>query len=252
MTYAQRVRSCLLGSRDEVEKLREIKMDLPKIEEIEYEMEEINRDLSRTYPNVLFFKDKHRELRNVLLWYSYTNACLPYCQSFSFLCFVLYKIFYDDDPSHAMIDTYYAMHKLLLVVRPTLPVSAKDEGPLEYLERLERLIFNTLVSYDKKLYNVIKNSEILRHLLIQGFSSFYLNWFGIEEGKRLIHFIVDRDVKIIFKRLVMILISFLMVNRNYFLNFSELTCMDFMSRRHGLFNFESLFWQVNLLSSDST
>jgi hypothetical protein len=251
MADASRWRGCLLGTVAQVEKLRSVKLSLPNIDEIENELEEINRDLRRTYPLISFFRQREKELRNILLWYSYTNVCVSYCQSFSYLSFILYKVFYEEDPAHAMIDVYYAMHKLLLVVRPLLPKNHKDATPLTYLSRLEELIFNQLVFHDKELFDAIKNTFLLKHLLLQGFSSFFLNWFSCSDGVRLIDYIIDNDVRVIFRRMVLFTVSFLMVNREYFLNFDELTCMDFVSRKN-MFKFDSIFYKLSLLNLSNT
>lgn len=251
MVEATRWRVHLLGTKREVEKLRLVEMTVPRIEEIAYELEEINKDLPRTYPSVLFFRKKRKELRNILLWYSYTNVCVSYCQSFSYLTYVLYHVYFHDDSHHAMVDTYYSMHKLILVVRPMLPKHKDDEGPLMYMERLENLILNELNSYDKRLFQSVKKNQVLRHLIIQGFSSFYLNWFSFQNGKRLLNFFINKDSKVIFHRMIMFMVSFFIVNREYFIHFDELTCMDFISRKH-LFRFDSVFYQVNLLNYRST
>ena len=251
MVDATRWRACLLGTVTGVENLRSVKLSLPNIDEIRTELEEINRDLRRTYPLIPFFREREKELRNILLWYSYANVCVSYCQSFSYLTFVLYKVFYDDDPTHAMIDSYYAMHKLLLVVRPLLPKNQYDTTPLTYLSRLEKLIFNQLVFHDKELFDVIKNTFLLKHLLLQGFSSFFLNWFSHSDGERLINYIIDKDVRITFRRMILFTLSFLMVNREYFLHFDELTCMDFVSRKH-MFKFDSIFYKSTLLNQSNT
>ena len=191
------------------------------------------------------------EVRNILLWYSYTNVCVSYCQSFSYLTYVLYHVYFHDDAFHAMVDTYYSMHKLILVVRPLLPKHKDDEGPLLYMERLENLILNELNCYDKRLFDSVKKNQVLRHLILQGFSSFYLNWFSFKNGKRLLNFFISKDSKVIFHRMIMFMVSFFIVNREYFIHFDELTCMDFISRKH-LFRFDSLFYQVSLLNSRST
>ena len=81
---------------------------------------------------------------------------MSYCQSFSYLTYVLYHVYFHDDAFHAMVDTYYSMHKLILVVRPLLPKHKHDEGPLLYMERLENLILNELNFYDKRLFDSVK------------------------------------------------------------------------------------------------
>ena len=102
--YAHTWRHSLLGTSRDIYQLRTIKLTTPNIEELP--LDEINRDLERTFPYDSFFPNHVEKIRNVLLWYAYTNTAVPYCQCFSFLSFVMYKTFYQNDKRHAMIDSY--------------------------------------------------------------------------------------------------------------------------------------------------
>ena len=109
---AHRWRRCLLGTNEDVYRLRTIKLTTPIMESLP--VDEIDRDLKRTFPLDEFFTKHTDEIRNVLLWYAWTNPSVGYCQCFSFIAFIMFKVFYENDPPHAMIDNT-EMHLLRLL-----------------------------------------------------------------------------------------------------------------------------------------
>ena len=135
----------LLGSSTDIYNLRTIKLSMPNIEELP--SGEISRDLGRTFPEETFFQKHIEKIRNVLLWYAHTNTAVPYCQCFAFLAFVLHKNFYENDNRHAMIDTYYSMHRMILIIKPLLPKTPTDGHPLKFAKTLESVILLDIIIF---------------------------------------------------------------------------------------------------------
>lgn len=242
-------RECLMGSKENIRSLREMMLTEPDISQLSTEISEINRDLDRTFPqdDKIFDSNAKKRIRNVLLWYSWSNPGLSYCQSYSFIAFVLYHVFNTDDAKHSMIDTYYSLYRLLLCVRPALPKSSVDDGPLQFYKHLENHLLVLLINEDRELYTCVKDTMILQHILLRGFSTYCLNWFVLEDCIRLMNFVVDNKVERIFQKLMIFLVSFLVVNRGYFIHFSEMTCLEFIAEKH-LFCFDQIYWKAVLIN----
>lgn len=247
--YAKHWRKCLMGSTENIKSLREMTLSTPDITQLHLELSEINRDLNRTFPqdNKIFDSKAKKRIRNVLLWYSWSNPGLSYCQSYSFIAFVLYYVFNTDDAKHSMIDTYYSLYRLLLCVRPALPKSSTDPEPLQFYKHLENHLLVLLIHEDRELYTSVKDTMILQHILLRGFSTYCLNWFMLEDCVRLMNFVVDSKVERIFQKLMIFLVSFLVVNRGYFIHFSEMTCLEFIAEKH-LFCFDQIYWKAVLIN----
>lgn len=242
--YGNRWRNCLLGDSDAIFQLRTIKLDNPKIEDLP--VEEIDRDLNRTFPKEPFFTDNIEKIRNVLLWYAYTNPSVPYCQCFSYLCFILYKCFYENDKKHCMIDSFYCMHKMVLLLKPLLPKTVNDEGPLKFAQTLESVILLDTMKYDRKLFVRLKGSPIIKFIIFSGFSCYYLNWFNSNDGTMLLNYIIDTKASNMFQRLLNFTVAFLLVNKSMFFGFDDEICLEMLHEKH-LINFYSILWKAKSL-----
>ena len=209
-------------------------------------VDEIDRDLKRTYPLELFFTTEIDKIRNVLLWYAYTNTAVPYCQCFSFISFELYRCFYEGDKRHAMIDTYYALHKIILLIKPLLPMSARDNGPLKFAGVLRSVILLDVMKHDRRLYNRLKNTDIIKFVIFSGFSSLYLNWFSSQNGVILLDYIINEKASTMFQRILNFTVAFFLVNSPMFLAFTDDRCLEVMHEKE-LFNFYSILWKAKNL-----
>ena len=243
--YAHAWRRLLLGSPRDIYDLRTIKLPTPNIDELP--VEEINRDLRRTFPSDPFFNQHIEKIRNVLLWYAYTNTAVPYCQCFSFLTFVMYKIFYQNDNRHAMIDTYYCMHRLILLLKPLLPKSSKDPRPIGFAQTLESVILLDIMKEDRKLYIRLKGSPIIKIVIFNGFSSYYLNWFTSDDGALLLNYIIDKKASVMFQRLLNFTVAFFLVQKPLFMDFEDDKCLELINEKQ-IINFYSVLWRAKTLS----
>jgi len=242
--YAHAWRHSLLGTANDIYQLRTIKLTTPDIDELP--LEEINRDLQRTFPGDPFFADHIEKIRNTLLWYAYTNTAVPYCQCFSFLSFVMYKAFYHNDERHAMIDTYYCMHKMILVIKPLLPKLSKDSGPLTFAQTLESVILLDIMKEDRKLYLRLKGTPIVKIVIFNGVSCYFLNWFKCEHGAVLLNYIIDRKASTMFQRLLNFTVAFFLVHKSLFMGFGDEKCMELLHEKE-IINFYSVLWKSKSL-----
>ncbi len=243
--HAHTWRKMLLGSSTDIFNLRTIKLTMPNVEELP--AEEINRDLGRTFPEETFFVKHTNKIRNVLLWYAHTNTAVPYCQCFTFLAFVMYKHFYENDKRHAMIDTYYSMHRMILIIKPLLPKSANDGYPLKFAQTLESVILLDVMREDRLLYDRLKDSVIIKMVILNGFSCYYLNWFSSDYGAVLLTFIIEKKSSMMFQRLLNFTVAFFLVHKSIFLGFTDDRCLEMLHEKE-LVNFYATLWKAKSLA----
>lgn len=242
--HAHTWRKMLLGSSTDIYNLRTIKLTIPNIDELP--AEEINRDLHRTFPGETFFLKHIDKIRNVLLWYAHTNTAVPYCQSFAFLAFVMYKHYYENDKRHAMIDTYYSMHRMILIIKPLLPKTPSDDYPLKFAQTLESVILLDLMREDRTLYNRLKGSPIIKIVIFSGFSCFYLNWFCSDHGAVLLTFLVNNKSSMMFQRLLNFTVAFFLVHKSLFMGFTDDRCLAMLHEKE-IVNFYATLWKAKSL-----
>lgn len=223
---AAKCRLCLLGTHKEVTLLRNVALSEPDISDLP--CDEIDRDLKRTFPTEIWFTDHIRQIRNVLLWYSWTNPACGYCQSYTYITFVLYKILCSKSKRHAMIDTYYCLHKLNLLIKPLLPKDSKDSKPLSFTTTLRCLILLEMSQIDRELYIHLRENNIVEMTIIKGLPCLFLNWYTLDEDIKLLEYIVDRQSSVMFKRLMNFLLAFFVVNRELFIYFSYEKTLEIM------------------------
>lgn len=240
-------RHILLGSTNDIRELREIHMSDPDVDCLP--VDEIDRDLTRTFPNTEFFTQHINDLRNILLWYAWTNQGYGYCQNFSFLSFVVYKVMHASDPNHAMIDTYYCMHRLVLIIKPMLPMSSQDDAPLHFIDCLRSVVVLDIMSLDYELFEHLKGREVVKYIIMKGFSTMFLNWFCLDECVHLLDFVIDEKNSTMFQRLISFLTAFLLVNREYFLHFDDAKVLELMTEKQLYVKFWAILMQARALES---
>lgn len=241
---SHRWRKCLLGTTNDIYQLRTIKLSIPLLEDLP--VVEIDRDLTRTFPLEMFYTNHIDKIRNVLLWYAWTNPSLPYCQCFSFLAFVMYGCFHQGDKRHAMIDTYYAIHKMILLIKPLLPISANDTRPLEFAGILRSVILLDIMKYDRQLYNRLRNSIVIKYVIFSGFSAFYLNWFDSASGITLLDYIINEKSSVMFQRLLKFTVAFFLVQKPMFMGLEDDQCLELLHEKE-MINFYSILWKAKSL-----
>ena len=242
---AHRWRRCLLGTNEDVYRLRTIKLTTPIMESLP--VDEIDRDLKRTFPLDDFFTKHIDEIRNVLLWYAWTNPSVSYCQCFSFIAFIMFKVFYENDPRHAMIDTYYALHKIILLIKPLIPKHSKDVRPLGFVKTLRSSILLDIMSCDRALYHRLKNTEIINYMILSGVPSLYLNWFTSKESTVLLDYIITDNASTMFRRIMNFLVARVLVHKSIFLSFDDDRCLEILSSR-SMINFWAILWKARALN----
>lgn len=242
--YGHTFRRRLLGSNRDIFSLRSIRLPAP-VTKSDVE-DEIIRDLKRTYPREEFFEDHLDKIKNVLLWYSWTNKCRGYCQCYSFIAFALYHVYFLNDPNHCMIDTYYSLHKIVLVINPLLPRDSTDSSPIEFATSLKSAVLLDVMEHDRLLFNKLKDTNIIFYLIVRGFSTLYLNWFSLSEGIELLNFLIVKKASDMFQRIISFLVAFLLVNKEFFIHFDEERALLMLNERH-LYSFTTILWKAKAL-----
>ena len=212
---ATRWRSILMG---DVNDLRSRVLASPDIEALP--LDEIERDITRTFPSDKWFKEHHDRIRNVLLWYAWTHPGISYCQAFSFLAFSLYKMYHVNDPRHSMVDTYYSMHTLISLVRPMFPLNSKDNKPAEFAKAFQSLVHINLLVVDHDLAEKVLDHDIVKIYVLNGVPTLFTNWFSVEEGHQIIEFILDNSKERMFSNIVNFVSAFILAYREIYMHFA--------------------------------
>ena len=89
--------------------------------------EDLNNDLTRTYPEMSWFNDHLNSLSIILRAFAYANPNIGYAQGMNFLTFILYYVYYEDCPKYAIKDTFYSLHNIVKHIRPIIPKGSDDK-----------------------------------------------------------------------------------------------------------------------------
>ena len=119
----------------------------------------IEKDLERTFPYTVFYsQENHKKaLEGLLKSYANIHRADNYLQGFNYIMAVLYYVYYDYDPEHALADTWWSFTVLLKDVRHYLP----DDNVSTF--------FNEIKNWKPYFINYIKNKDIRLHTILNPF-----------------------------------------------------------------------------------
>lgn len=134
---SMRWRICLLGSDiDQWQLVRRYRLRSSPSSHHEL----IHIDVDRAFADDAWFDDHRATIEAILNSFAYTNAAIGYAQGFNFLCMPLFREFHATRPDHAVADTYFAMQKLVSVLRPLYPLHDKDLSSCYYVNSITALV----------------------------------------------------------------------------------------------------------------
>jgi hypothetical protein len=181
---------------------------------------EIDRDLPRTFPKESWFVSHRGRIRNVLLWHAWTNRALSYAQPFSFIAFTLYHVFHENNKETSMVTTYYALHRLVSVVRPLYPQDDKDGRPIKFMQTVHCLVRINLLERDPIL-NARVTPDQMNYVILSGMPTFFTNWFNLPDGVLVLDYVIDESKEIMFSRLIDFIIALFITYRPIFIHLDE-------------------------------
>ena len=148
---AHRWRRKLIGPKRTLKRVRGIPIHLNATSRFD---EQIRLDLARSD-----LTDHVETLAGILNLFAFVNRGMGYSQGMNLLLKTLWDVFYDDDPKHAVQDSYFALSTLVGLLRPMYPLHESDTSPVKYVTYISRLV-------KLKLGGSIHFSDTL-HLLVQ-------------------------------------------------------------------------------------
>jgi len=222
---AHRWRYTLIGKLDLVRELRKTKLILP-LDRIPDE-DVIMQDLVRTFPESTWYTDHLKDLRKIIMCYAHTNPSVGYAQGMCFIVFILYKVFYDDCPKHASIDTFYAIHTLMRYLRPMYPRGEEDDIILNFIDSTAALVRLNFMSRHRRLAVKMRGNEMIKLLLIKTGPTLFANWFPFEETLLIWDYLFEN----IFSNFINILTAMVIKNENIYLHMAYDKTLQIISQK---------------------
>jgi hypothetical protein len=204
----------LIGDRKLLTKLRNSELVAP---DYIRELKVIDDDLVRTFPQDTWFNDHHDKIKLILSCYAEQNPSMGYAQGMCFIVFPLYRVYYNDCPEHAAVDTFFSLHTIMHFLRPLYPRSKIDVNIRSYLTTASSIIRIKLLSDHIGLATRLRNSEYIQLLLIKSGPSLFANWFDLSDTETLWDYIFHGDL---FENLMHVICAMLVVNKEIYMGFS--------------------------------
>jgi len=204
-------------------------------------VDEIGRDLDRTFPKCKWFLPHRPQLLELLNTYAYVNSGMGYCQGMNFVLFVLYKKFYVDSVKDARIRTYYAFHRLINVIRPVYPLNSKDTRPLQFSSKIASFVCILVSKHSIKLKRPLKH--IVCIIINQTLPALFLNKYNVEDATLILDYIINKDDKVMFRKILSILVAIVLRFESVFVHLDECQILQIINIRE--------YYEVNKILSIS-
>jgi hypothetical protein len=188
MSRARRWRTNLLGTPDTIHRLRQYNVRLGTKSSY---YDDIHNDLKRTYPLDDFFNDHIDDLSYILNTYAYVNDGMGYAQGMAFLVFILYKVYYKDDPTFAVDDTFYSLHNIIQLIRPAYPLNAEDTTVVKFNKHTMSTVMLLISKRNKPLAIKVKELNIMEIFICQNIPSLFGTKFNIDDCCIIWDFIIN-------------------------------------------------------------
>lgn len=229
MTRAQTWRNYLLGSANTIHFLREYSVGIQSVSKY---YDDIHNDIKRTYPSYDFFNDHIGDLSEILNSYAYVNTGMGYAQGMAFIAFILFKIYYEDDPIYATEDTFYSLHNIIQVIRPAYPLNERDKIVLKFNENIASSVILIISKKNKELAIKVKELDIMGIFITQNIPSLFGTKFNIEDTCILWDFIINNNKHYdMFHRILCILAGMILSIKPVILTMSYESVLSIMQNR---------------------
>lgn len=230
---AFRWRQKIIGDRDMLDRIRKIK--IPSDVYSKYK-EQINHDIHRSDIR----KDK-KDIENILNMYSFVNRGMGYSQGFNLLAVALWNVFNEDNHSNAKIDTFFALHGVIGLVRYLYPLNEKDNSPLVYAEFLSKMVQLQCsnIIFDRDMVQLLNAFIICRAPVL------FCNMFDHKEYLKVWDFFLlhESDFQ---TKLIAFFSAIIQANKELFTSFSAMRIFEILAKRK--YNIERLVLDAKRLS----
>lgn len=238
---ASKWRLNLLGSLTLMNTLRKTQLVLPLQNLPDHNT--IMQDIVRTFPEDRWYTDHLSELSKILLCFAKHNPSIGYAQGMCFIVFVLYRVFYNDCPKYATIDTFYALHTIMTHIRPLYPRPEEDDIILSFIDSTAALIRLNFINSHQRLAIKLRGNEMIKLLLVKTGPTLFANWFQYND-LLLIWDYLFRDLNI-FDNFINISTAMIICHEKIYL------CMNYEKTLH-IISEKSFYRAISIVSSART
>lgn len=212
---AAKWRNILIGDIDLIEKLRETPIIPPRHIR---DQQVMDNDLQRTFPAESWFNtERHIEnIRDIIMAYADVNQSLGYAQGMCFITFTLYRVYYEDCPKCAKIDTFYSLHTILGFLRPLFPRDADDPFVMKWIDSTAGVIKLKLLTKNAKLVSKLRGNGFIKLLLVKTLPALFANWFEYNDILLIWDHIFSNDD--IFENTLNILVGMIIYHKDVYLH----------------------------------
>ena len=184
--------------------------------------EQIRLDIVRTFPENKWFEPHHEILCSILNSFCLVNKGLGYPQGLNFLVFPLYYVYYNDNESTAVENTFYSLHGILQFVLPTYPLNAKDTNVLKKIECISNLVCYECYAREPKMDVLFDdlNKQFLMSIVTNVIPTLYANVFKLEDILILWDIFFSTEKGKMFETVLMVLVKVMLFHKNVFLYLS--------------------------------
>lgn len=229
----------LMGTIDLITELRKTNLIVPT--ELPPDYDVMMSDMTRTYPETDWYNDHLKEIRMVLVCYATTNPSIGYAQGMCFIVFALYRVYYEDNPKHAVIDTFYSLHTIMRYTHPLYPRDDRDTDVLRFIEAASGLIRLNIITKHNRLALKMRGNEFIKLLLIKTGPALFANWFSYDD----ILIVWDYIFQDIFKNLLNFVTAMIVSHENIYLHMNYEKTLHIISEK-------SFYRAASLVSSART
>ena len=186
--------------------------------------EQIVLDLNRTFKEVKWFDKHHETLRGILNTFSVVNEGFGYPQGLNYLVFPLFYVYYHDNPSTAIEDTFYSLQSLVRVVLPLYPLDAKDTSALSTIVSVTNTVLLQCFEAESKLQILFNETHFpfIVSLASSILPTMYANIFSLHDTLLLWDEIIEKKCNSMFKAVIRVLVQSIWFHKNLFIQFCKL------------------------------
>lgn len=210
---ASKWRAALIGDLELIHKLRQTPVIPP--DEVR-DQNDINNDLTRTFPTESWFLDHLEDLRTILMVYADTTPTIGYAQGMCFIVFVLYYVYYQDCPKHVINDCIFSLHGIMGKIAPLYPRDDEDLDIGRWLDSVSSTIRLKLLYRVPKLAVALRNTMFIKLMIIKTGPAMFANWFSLQDVLLIWDYILKPGM---FENFINVFCALMMHNGDIYMNF---------------------------------
>jgi hypothetical protein len=204
-----------------------------QLDESTLKSDDIDKDIDRTFPtNAWFTPERKLRVKNILCTFVEMNPGVAYCQGMCFIIFPLYYIFRKSD--YVEMETLYAFHKMIEPIRPIYPLDHTDKAPLEFIDRVSKLILLKIHKRNVPVSEKLFELDIIQYFVVSGLPSLFANWFVLNDVLLLWDRLIAPTSERMYDNVVNFMVDYFLSMKEVILKFELHDILAFLSKRREL------------------